>query len=267
VEERISQSDLRPESVPRTNFNYVIIAISFLLLGIVIGAVGYDRFIQNNAALVEQSVARALANDGTIQEALERSIASVLAGQTGGQQQRGPNPEERYEIPVAGNPSIGPSDAPITIVEFSDFRCPYCARFAKETLRPLLESYGDQIQFVYRDFVIFGQPSYEAALASECAHEQDKFWEYHDILFANQQNMGREQFISFAGELDLDVEAFTTCFDEQTYRDAIVADVSFAQELGLSGTPSFFINGRFISGAQPLEVFRGIIDEELASIG
>src|SRR5690606_40415668 len=64
-------------------------------------------------------------------------------------------PEERYEIPVAGNPSIGPSDAPITIVEFSDFRCPYCARFAKETLRPLLESYGDQIQFVYRDFVIF----------------------------------------------------------------------------------------------------------------
>src|SRR5690606_21797406 len=104
--------------------------------------------------------------------------------------------------------------------------------FAKETLRPLLESYGDQIQFVYRDFVIFGQPSYEAALASECAHEQDKFWEYHDILFANQQNMGREQFISFAGELDLDVEACTTCCVGQSCGGAPVARGPFARGPG-----------------------------------
>lgn len=264
VEETIPQSDLRAATVPRATFNYVIIAIAFLLLGIVLGAVGYDRFIQGNAQLVEQSVARALTNDSAVQQALERSIASALGGQAAGQRQ-GLNPDERYEIPIANNPTRGPADAPVTIVEFSDFRCGFCGRFARETLQPLLASYPDDVQFVYRDFVIFGQESYEAALASECAHDQDKFWEYHNILFDNQQNMGREQFISFAEETGMDVDTFTTCFDNETHRDDIIADVSYAQDLGLTGTPTFFINGRVVSGAQPLDFFKRMIDEELAS--
>lgn len=241
--------------VPRATFNYFIIAVAFLVLGIVIGAVGYDRFVQANAQMVEASVTRAL---NTLIESQGGSAAETTAL----------NPNERYDIPVANNPSQGSADAPVTIVEFSDFRCGFCGRFARETLAPLLASYDEsEVQFVYRDFVIFGQQSYEAALASECAHDQDKFWEFHDLIFANQQTLNRDQYLTWADENGLDVEAFTTCYDSETHREEISADLAFAQSLGLTGTPTFFINGRAVSGAQPVEVFRSIIDEELANAG
>lgn len=254
-------------AVPRATFNYFVIAIAFLLLGIVIGAVGYDRFVNANAALVEASVMRALTSGTAMEDAIERSLASVLGGQAGGQRQA-LNANERYEVPVADNPSRGADDAPVTIIEFSDFRCGFCGRFARETLQPLLASYDEsQVRFVYRDFVIFGQQSYEAALAAECAHDQDSFWEFHNLIFDNQQNLSRDRYISWAGDLEMDVDTFTSCFDSQTHRDEITADFEYGQSMGLTGTPTFFINGRVVSGAQPVEVFKQIIDAELASAG
>lgn len=267
MDKPIEQADPGAASVSRTTFNYFVIAIAFLLLGIVLGAVGYDRFVRANADLVEQSVTRALSSGTTLQDALERSLTTVLGGNAG-DETAALNPNERYDVPVAENPSIGAADAPVTIVEFSDFRCGFCGRFARETLQPLLASYDEsQVQFVYRDFVIFGQQSYEAALAAECAHDQDKFWDFHNLIFDNQQDLTRDLYLTWAGDLEMDVDQFTTCFDEQTHRGEITADFEYGQSLGLTGTPTFFINGRVVSGAQPQEVFKSIIDEELANAG
>lgn len=248
------------DTVSRVTFNYVVIAITFLLLGVILGAVGYDRFTQSNAALVEQSVIRALSSAAG-QDAISGSIIAALESGSGDTARL--NPNERYEILTGDNPAFGPEDAPVTIIEFSDFRCGFCGRFAQQTLQPLLTEYEGRVRFVYRDYIIFGQPSYEAALASECADDQGKFWEYHNLVFANQQNISPETLMSFGEELELDMDTFQSCFDDEVHRDAIAADVSYGQSLGLSGTPSFFINGRFVSGAQPIEVFRAIIDEEL----
>ena len=265
----IEKTDPGTGTVTRTTFNYFVIATAFLLLGIVLGAVGYDRFVRANAALVEESVTRALTTGTAMEDAIERSLASVLGGAAGGAagaEEVALNPNERYDVPVSDNPSLGADDAPVTIIEFSDFRCGFCGRFARETLQPLLASYDEsQVQFVYRDFVIFGQASYEAALAAECAHDQDQFWAFHDLIFDNQQGLGRDLYLTWATDLEMDVDQFTTCYDEQTHRDEITADFTYGQGLGLTGTPTFFINGRVVSGAQPQEVFKSIIDEELAS--
>ncbi len=267
MDKPVESADPGTVTVARTTFNYFIIAIAFLVLGIVLGAVGYDRFVQANAVLVEESVTRALTSGTAMEEAIQRSLTTVLGGAaTGAGEQAALNPNERYEVPVSDNPSLGSADAPVTIVEFSDFRCGFCGRFARETLQPLLASYDEsEVQFVYRDFVIFGQASYEAALASECADDQDKFWEFHDLIFGNQQELSRDMYLTWAADEGLDVDAFTSCYDNQTHRDEITADFEYGQSLGLTGTPTFFINGRVVSGAQPQEVFKAMIDEELAS--
>jgi protein-disulfide isomerase len=166
------------------------------------------------------------------------------------------------------DPSFGPEDAPVTIVEFSDFYCTYCTRFATETLPRLQERYGDQLRFVYRDLpIIGGQASVDAAVAGNCAHDQDKFWEFHDLLFANNAARGRDTYISFAGELGMDADAFATCLDDPTKVDEVMLDYVDGQTLGITGTPKFYINGKVISGAQPYDTFALVIDAELTKAG
>ncbi len=239
-------------AIPKVTFNYIVIAVTFLLVGILMGAVGYDRFSQanteENALLIRQAVAAALNEGGGTAAAQPRL-----------------DPNQRYEVPVADAPSRGQETAPVTIIEFGDFRCGFCGRFARETLEPLLAQYGENVRFVYRDFIIFGQASYEAALASECANDQGEYWAFHDRAFANQQALSRDLYLQWADELALDIDQFTTCYDDELRRDQVVADTDFATTLGLTGTPTFFINGRVVSGAQPLEAFKQIIDAELAS--
>ena len=109
-----------------------------------------------------------------------------------------------------------------------------------------------------------GETSITSAVAAECADDQDSFWSYHDILFANQGDFERESLIAYAEQLELDMEQFTTCLDEQTYIGEVRLDSATAQQIGARGTPAFLINGQFISGAQPIEVFTQIIDTELA---
>jgi protein-disulfide isomerase len=173
-----------------------------------------------------------------------------------------PDPAQvRLEIEVDDDAALGPPDAPITIVEFSDFNCPYCQRFHVETFPSLMETYPDQIHFVYRDFPVVG--GLESALASECAHEQDGYWEYHNLLFSGTQAPGTEGYLAYAEELGLDAEAFEACLTEGRYADEVEADAMYAAGLGITGTPTFFINGIPLVGAQPLEVFIEIIEAEL----
>ena len=245
---------------------FAVIASVFLLIGIMVGAFGYDMLIQSQRDIIEEVIATQIAGqDARIAEEVATTLLNTVQG--GQPQPVEPGSGPRREVDRDSDPSVGSPDAPITIIEFSDFRCPYCGRFATTTMEPLLEEYGDYIYFVYRDFPILGAESMSAALASECANEQGAFWSYHDLLFANQQNLNRAAYLDFAEQLNLDINAFSGCIDNETYLEEVQQDASTAQQLGLTGTPAFFINGRYVSGAQPYEVFARIIDEELTAVG
>lgn len=172
----------------------------------------------------------------------------------------------RYDIPSDGFPTIGPADAPIVIVEFSDFQCPFCKRFFDETYQQLLEAYPDKIRFVYRHLPLTSihPEAFPSAEASMCANEQNAFPEYHDKLFENQDRLGRELYIQIASDLMLDTVAFEDCLKTGKYKDLIQQDSDFALNLGVRSTPTFFINGLALVGAQPLEAFKQVIDRELA---
>jgi predicted DsbA family dithiol-disulfide isomerase len=171
----------------------------------------------------------------------------------------------RFDIPIDDDPYLGPADAPIQIVEFSDFNCPYCQRWHHEVFSTLMASYPDQIQFVYRDFPILTQESFNAAQASECADEQGAFWEYHDALFSGVYDLNHSGYEAYALELGLDAASLIECIETGRYEEEVSQDAQFASSLGITGTPTFFINGIALVGAQPLEQFVRIIDEELQS--
>lgn len=168
----------------------------------------------------------------------------------------------RLEIEEDDDPVLGPDNAPITIIEFSDFRCPYCQRFRIETLDQLLAAYPDQIRFIYRDFPVVG--GFDAAVASECADEQGEYWAYHDLLFSGEfANLSNEAFLAYGERLDLDLDSFSNCLDDEQIASEVEADAVYAAGLGVTGTPTFFVNGIPLVGAQPMEVFAQIIDAEL----
>lgn len=168
---------------------------------------------------------------------------------------------------------LGPEDAPVVIVEFSDFQCGYCGRWYEETLPLILSNYPNEVKFVYRDFPIFGEDSLRAALATECAREQDRFWEMHNRLFTRLNTredapLSEETLVSFAQELGLETRSFSECLSSQRYLDEVRLDYQTAQTYGLRGTPGFVINGVvYAIGAQPFEVFDQIIQSELARLG
>jgi protein-disulfide isomerase len=179
-----------------------------------------------------------------------------------------PDPEDqvRIRVDVAGAPARGPADAPITIVEWSDFQCPFCAR-AEETLTRLRQEYPDKIRFVWRDMPLpFHDQARPAAMAARAAGAQGKFWAMHDRLYADHAApLGRERFEKEAAELGLDRKRFGAALDAQAGRSAIDADVLAGTKAGANGTPTFFINGKVLTGAQPYETFKARIDDELKS--
>lgn len=174
-----------------------------------------------------------------------------------------PTDGPRMDVSVDDDPALGPVDAPITIVEFSDFNCPYCQRFQQQTFQPLMDAYPNQIRFVYRDFPITSQDSFYAAQAAECAGDQGAYWEYHDALFSGVHGLGNDAYRQYAEELGLDADELMACVDEGRFAAEVQADAQEASSLGVSGTPTFFINGIPMVGAQPLTRFTQIIDEEL----
>jgi len=169
----------------------------------------------------------------------------------------------RTEVAARG-PALGPESAPVTIVEFSDFQCPYCAR-AAPVVKQLRERYPDSVRIVYRHFPLDSvhPQARSAAEASLCAADQGRFWEYHDVLFENARQLGEADLIRYAEELDLDTADFRTCLEEDRHAEQVERDLEAGRRAGVTGTPSFFVNGRMLGGAQPLEAFVRIIDSEL----
>ncbi len=170
----------------------------------------------------------------------------------------------RTEVAAAGRPARGPDRAPVEMIEFSDFECPYCLR-AYETVMRVLKTYGDRVRFVYRHYPLPNHPhARPAAEASACAAEQDKFWPYHDRLFANPTKLSDADLKQHAAALGLNVQQFNACVEGRKYQALVDEDLKAGAAIGVTGTPAFFINGRALSGAQPFEAFARVIDEELA---
>ena len=176
---------------------------------------------------------------------------------------------ERYKVPVTdAQPSKGPKDALVTIVEFSEFQCPFCARVLPTT-KQIIDTYGDKVRIVWRNNPLgFHNNAGPAAAVAMEAYSQggnDKFWEVHDTLFANQKALGRAELEGYAGKAGLDAAKVKKALDEGTHKAAIDGDQALATQLGARGTPYFFVNGRQLRGAQPFAAFQKVIDEELAT--
>jgi len=170
---------------------------------------------------------------------------------------------QRYQVSVDDDPALGPADAPVTIVEFSDFNCPYCRRFHAEVFPDLMAAYPDQLRFVYRDYPITSAESLVAAQAANCAGKQGAYWAYHDSLFNGELGLGAEAYAAYAQRLNLDADALGACIAAGGEQAEVESDARAASALGVSGTPTFFINGIPLVGAQPLAQFRSVIDGEL----
>lgn len=170
---------------------------------------------------------------------------------------------ERSKIVSTDHPWSGGKDAAVTVVEFSDFQCPFC-RAAENSVKQIKAKYGDKIKIVYMDFPLsFHQHAMDAARAASCAGGQEKFWLYHDALFADQSKLAAADLKAAALKLGLDGKKFDDCFDKQSPDAAIKADLAQGQSLGVTGTPTFFINGREIVGAQSADKLSEVIDDEL----
>ena len=178
------------------------------------------------------------------------------------------NPQQttRVKVDDGGNPAFGPSNAPITIVEFSDYQCPYCRQWYSQVYQRLLQTYPNKIRFVYRDFPLSSihpeaQPAAEAA---DCAGEQGRYYDFHDKLFSGQVELSSAAYTQYAQELGLDEVKFKDCVSSQRFKSEVTADYQFATSLGVRSTPTFFINGIVLIGAQPFEAFQEVIDKELS---
>ncbi|OGY45147.1 MAG: hypothetical protein A2744_00670 [Candidatus Buchananbacteria bacterium RIFCSPHIGHO2_01_FULL_44_11] len=165
---------------------------------------------------------------------------------------------------TADDPGVGPFDAKVVIVEFSDFQCPYCGQ-AFPVVQELIKNYGDQIRFVFRDFPLTDvhPRALPAALAAECAHEQGKFWPMHDKIFANQQNLEEADLKTYAIQVGLNSIQFGDCLQSQRYLGEVQEDLTAGIQAGVVATPTFFINGFKVEGAVPLSAFQQIIVAEL----
>ena len=185
------------------------------------------------------------------------------------------------EIAVAGQPPaigddyvLGEAGAPVTIIEFGDYQCPFCGRFFSQTEPQIRENYvkNGKAKFIYKDIAFLGQESIDAALAANCAGEQGKFWEYHDSLFGaeikdgeeNNGNLNKSLFLSLARSTKLNEGQFTSCFDSKKYLAEVEGDTAEAEaSLPQLSTPSTFVNNRLVSGAVPYEQLKAVIDAEL----
>ncbi len=174
----------------------------------------------------------------------------------------------RVEVAIAeGTPTRGPASAPIVLVEYTDYQCPYCAK-AQPTIDAVMARYDGQVRHVFKNLPLPMHP--QAQLAGEaalCAQDQGLYWEFHDWLFANQRTMNRDSMMAQAAAMNMDVELFGACIAQETYREKVDADMREARGFGITGTPGFMINGRVLTGAQPFESFEAIIDEELTRKG
>jgi protein-disulfide isomerase len=190
----------------------------------------------------------------------EQVIANLRAGQDVKIALEAP----RVAVASTGHPSLGAKDAPITMVEFGDFQCPFC-RASENSVKEVRAKYGNKLRLVYMDFPLgIHEHAMDAANAARCAGEQDKFWQYHDAIFADQSKLAPADLKASAAKLGLNAKKFDACLDKTKYQPQIQQDMAEGTKLGVTGTPTFFINGREITGAQPAQKFEEVIDDEIA---
>ena len=210
---------------------------------------------QQQIEALQDAVSRLQADLATHQhkKAPKKPRAYVLPGR--------PDPSLTYAVPVEGSPSLGPKTAPVTVVEFVDFQCPFCKR-AQGTLKQLREEYGDQVRVVFKHMPLaFHEGARPAAIAAECAAEQGSFWPMSEALWEESLQLNHATFMRLATQLELNMSAFSACLEDERPAAKVAQDMALAKRFGVRGTPSFFINGRFLQGAQPLAQFRARIDE------
>lgn len=194
---------------------------------------------------------------------------ATLPAPAGGQPAVGNNNSKNpVQVTVGDSPYLGNKNAKITVVEFADFRCPFCERFFQDAEKQIIANYVNtgKAKFVFKHYAFLGQESVWVSEAAECANEQDKFWEYHDWLYDNQAlesdlaYYSKANLIKYAGRVGLDVNKFSFCLSSDKYSSRVNSDYSQGQSAGVTGTPTVFINGQMIVGAQPFSVFKTAID-------
>ncbi|MEA2601156.1 MAG: hypothetical protein QOF89_2148 [Acidobacteriota bacterium] len=227
-----------------------------------------DAFYEQNKAQIQQPKAEIA---GRIKTYLEQQ------GQQKARSAFYEDLQKRYKIDIkmepvrvdvaATGPAQGPANAPVTIVEFSDFQCPYCSRLTP-TLEQVKQKYGDKVRIVFRQFPLpMHQNAQKAAEAALCANDQGKFWQLHDAMFSNQGALSVDQLKAKAAELGLKADDFNKCLDSGAKVATVEADKKDGSAAGVNGTPAMFINGRFVNGAVPIEQLTSVIDDELRRKG
>jgi len=187
---------------------------------------------------------------------------------TAGQIIGGSNPKSKAQVSADDSPFLGNKNAKITIIEFADFRCPFCERFFKDAEKQIIANYVNtgKAKFVFKHYAFLGQESVWASEAAECANEQGKFWEYHNWLYDNQASesnlayYSKANLIKYAGNVGLDLNKFSSCLNSDKYSGRVSADLAKGQAAGVTGTPTLFINGQSVVGAQPFSAFKAVID-------
>ncbi|MBM4368100.1 MAG: DsbA family protein [Deltaproteobacteria bacterium] len=173
----------------------------------------------------------------------------------------------RLDVSVDDDPSVGPADAPITIIQFAEYQCPYCGK-ARESLDRVEKEYAGKVRLVFRDFPLDFHPrAVPAAVAANCAGKQEKYWPVHDAIMKDQQSLADADLLAIARAAGVDIASWEECRKDPAMEAEVQKDLDDGRKVGVSGTPAFFINGIFISGAQPFEKFKAIIDAELKRKG
>ncbi|MEM2138121.1 MAG: thioredoxin domain-containing protein [Candidatus Anstonellaceae archaeon] len=250
----------------KTIDQHYVIGIAVILAALLVSATVYVSFSSLSDSLGAIKLAAAAGG----------APAAAVAQQPRAQPQQAAPPQAQAplsagSIKLDGLPYKGGADAKVTIVEYSDFQCPFCQR-ASPTVKQMLSEYGNKIKFYYKHFPLsFHQNAQKSAEAYECALEQGKQWEYHDKLFEKSQadgtGLNNADLKKYAVELGLDANAFNSCLDSGRMAGKVSADTAEGSQNGVSGTPAFFINGEAVVGAQPYSAFKQVIDRKLAEAG
>jgi len=213
----------------------------------------------------DEEQAKAVVRQGLTQQRRQQREAAFREELLAGVELRILLEPPRAAVRLEGHePTRGPAKAPVTVVEFSDFQCPYCAR-SQSVLQQIQATYGDKVRFVFKHLPLdMHKDARRAAEASLCASDGGRFWELHDWMFANPNQLSEEQLIAQAVKLGLDRDRFVQCLTGGEKAEKVSADMKAAVEMGITGTPAFVVNGRMIMGAQPFEAFKEVIDDELA---
>jgi len=231
--------------------------------GLVAAALILGAAILGSAYLLATSIDRGSDQLASLNESVKTAAAAPKAAARPSGPKR-PDPEKVYDIEVGDAPIRGSKSAKVTIVEWADFQCPFCVR-VNPTLEQIAKEYGDKVRFAFKHLPLSMHAKARAAhTASEAAHRQGKFWEMHDRIFAKPRDLSPETYLRYAKEMGLDIDQYNSDLASSSVRKVVDSDLDVARKLGVSGTPSFFINGRFLSGAQPYASFASVIDRELA---